>query len=321
MIGSASAAIMTFAVFLTATSGAGRGTPAEQCASKTLRAAAGKAAAKLKCEARGAAQAAPVRSTCLSKAEATFGAAFHRAERKGGCPTTANEGPIENKVDAFVNDIVASLPAGGTGGGRQCAASKLKATGNYAANELRCHARAMAKGAPVDMDCLDAAEAKFRNGFAKAEKKGGCAPGGDVESIDPKVDAFADDVVGELSAGIATPTTSTTIPTAVSFSADVQPIFTMNCALPGCHTGATPAAGQDLSEGSAYASIVNVTSGECPSFKRVLPGAPDMSYLVFKIRGSGPCFSGGQMPFGRTPLSSAARRTIVAWIGEGAANN
>jgi hypothetical protein len=142
-----------------------------------------------------------------------------------------------------------------------------------------------------------------------------------VESIDPKVDAFADDVVSELSAGITTPTTTTTIPTVVHFSADVQPIFTTNCALPGCHTGPAPAQGQDLSEGKAYASIVHVASVECPNFKRVLPGAPKMSYLVFKIRGSGPCFSGGQMPLGRTALSSAARMTIVTWISQGAPND
>ena len=65
----------------------------------------------------------------------------------------------------------------------------------------------------------------------------------------------------------------------ISLSADVQPIFTGNCALSGCHAGATPVQGQNLSSGQAFSNIVNVQSNES-SLLRVAPGDPDASYLV-----------------------------------------
>jgi mono/diheme cytochrome c family protein len=90
------------------------------------------------------------------------------------------------------------------------------------------------------------------------------------------------------------------------FAAAVQPIFSANCALSGCHAGSSPAQGMNLSQGQAYANIVNVSS-----------------YLVHKIQGtqSNVGGSGGQMPLGRNPLSQAQIDTIRQWIADGAPNN
>jgi hypothetical protein len=109
----------------------------------------------------------------------------------------------------------------------------------------------------------------------------------------------------------------------VSFTGDVQPLFTAHCAFSGCHAGASPAQGLDLSAGHAYGDLVNVASGECALFKRVLPGQPTTSYVVFKIAGAPqPCFSGSQMPSGgRPPLAVAEQDTISNWILQGALNN
>ena len=109
----------------------------------------------------------------------------------------------------------------------------------------------------------------------------------------------------------------------VTLSGDVQPIFTANCAFSGCHAGSSPALGQNLSAGQAYASIVNVTSQEVPALKRVLPSSPEESYLVHKIAGTQGSVggSGGRMPLGSAPLTAEEIATIRAWITAGALNN
>src|SRR5205823_2693376 len=78
-------------------------------------------------------------------------------------------------------------------------------------------------------------------------------------------------------------TTTTTQPATASFRGDVQPIFTSQCALVGCHSGAFPTQGLNLSEGSAYAAIVNVTSTEQATVKLVDPGSTATSYLWWKV--------------------------------------
>lgn len=106
----------------------------------------------------------------------------------------------------------------------------------------------------------------------------------------------------------------------VSFSADVQPIFTASCAANGCHKGIMPAQGLDLSAGKSYGGLVNIAAGECmDGRKRVLPGQPAQSYLIDKMMGVDLC-SGTQMPkLGLLP--SAQIETVSNWICAGALNN
>jgi hypothetical protein len=99
------------------------------------------------------------------------------------------------------------------------------------------------------------------------------------------------------------------------FNMDVQPVFTGKCALADCH-GAAKSGGMQLSAGMAYDNIVNVKSSEDPRFMRVMPGAPDSSYLVMKIEGRQTV--GVRMPFRRTPLSDSQIQLIRGWIQAGA---
>ncbi len=110
---------------------------------------------------------------------------------------------------------------------------------------------------------------------------------------------------------------------AVCFTRDIQPIFTANCALSGCHAGTSPQQNQNLSAGLAYQYIVNVASNERAGMKRVLPFQPDSSYLVHKIQGTQLSVggSGDQMPLGATPLTQSQIDLIRAWIAAGAKNN
>jgi hypothetical protein len=109
----------------------------------------------------------------------------------------------------------------------------------------------------------------------------------------------------------------------VCFERDIQPIFTANCALSGCHAGTSPQQGQNLSDGLAYQNIVNVPSHERPGMMRVLPFQPDSSYLVHKIQGDQASVGGqgGRMPLGMTPLTPQQIDLIRAWITAGAKNN
>jgi hypothetical protein len=107
----------------------------------------------------------------------------------------------------------------------------------------------------------------------------------------------------------------------VSFSTQVQPIFTANCAFPACHSAPAVQKGLDLTTAtSAYASLVNVPSAECLTTFRVDPRFPDSSYLIWKLEGTGPCFHGSQMPLGGV-LAPPDLNTIRRWILEGARNN
>jgi len=110
---------------------------------------------------------------------------------------------------------------------------------------------------------------------------------------------------------------------ASTLGCDVQPILTANCALSGCHAGGNPQLGMNLSEGSARQAIVNVPSVEVPTLMRIKPGLPDSSYLVHKIQGTQASVggSGGQMPFGASPLTQAQVDTIRSWVSVGALNN
>ena len=107
----------------------------------------------------------------------------------------------------------------------------------------------------------------------------------------------------------------------LSFAGQVQPILTANCGGAACHSGNKPAQGLDLGSAAAsYAALVNVASAQCTTTKRVLPSQPTMSYLIWKLQGSGTCFTGSRMPKG-APLSAADMGTISAWIASGAPNN
>lgn len=88
----------------------------------------------------------------------------------------------------------------------------------------------------------------------------------------------------------------------------------------GCHTnvGRVPAAGLNLTHDVAYAQLVNVSSLERPSLRRVTPGDPDNSYLIHKVDGrSG--IVGLRMPFSGVPfLTDGQILVLKRWIANGA---
>jgi hypothetical protein len=118
------------------------------------------------------------------------------------------------------------------------------------------------------------------------------------------------------------PDGSGTAADSVTLSGHIQPIFTQNCALSGCHAGTSPAQGMNLGSGLAYANTVNVPASEAP-LRRVRPFLPDSSYLVHKLQDTQATVggSGSRMPLGGSPLSAVQIARIRAWILLGAKNN
>lgn len=96
-------------------------------------------------------------------------------------------------------------------------------------------------------------------------------------------------------------------------------VLTANCTFSGCHSGAAPAAGMNLTAGQTFLNTVGVASSEVPALQRVEAGNPDDSYLVQKLEGTAAV--GQRMPAGRAPLSAAQIATVREWISRGAMND
>lgn len=106
----------------------------------------------------------------------------------------------------------------------------------------------------------------------------------------------------------------------VSFAQTVVPVLRMQCAT--CHmTGGEPG-NMKLYPTAAYDSIVgaeSVTTGAT----LVVPGEPENSYLLHKIKGTHleQGGAGARMPFAQRPLPEEVVKQIEQWIAQGALNN
>jgi hypothetical protein len=108
----------------------------------------------------------------------------------------------------------------------------------------------------------------------------------------------------------------------------VEPVFVASCSFPDCHGSTTsPQGGLYLGSnaGKAYASLVGVASEDYPSMKRVTPGDPANSYLLYRIDGDAcslaNCVSSAcseLMPQGGPALAKTSLLAIRAWIAQGA---
>jgi hypothetical protein len=130
--------------------------------------------------------------------------------------------------------------------------------------------------------------------------------------------------------------------TNASFALNVQPIFTHDCAVVGCHVPGSPTGNLVLSPGFAYARIVGILAPEANgiladggSLDYVTPGDPNDSFLNIKtnatvlaaFKATLPPANvgriGTQMPAPSTgsTLTQAELATIANWIAQGAPNN
>jgi hypothetical protein len=126
---------------------------------------------------------------------------------------------------------------------------------------------------------------------------------------------------GVVPVGLKDKSESGAVPTSVpSFSRDLVPLFRTNCTM--CHQDALPMGALDLLPVVAYNNLVNANSAEMP-MKRVVPGKPTRSYLMYKINGGNATVhgKGNGMPLGQPPLSKEDVALVQLWIMQGAKNN
>jgi hypothetical protein len=105
-------------------------------------------------------------------------------------------------------------------------------------------------------------------------------------------------------------------PADATFTRVQSEVFSVNCALSGCHAGTAPTGGMNLSAGAAYGNIVGVPSTERSDLHRIEPGDPNRSYLVKKIRGDADIV-GSPMPLIGS-LTDAQRQVVIEWVRRGA---
>ena len=103
-------------------------------------------------------------------------------------------------------------------------------------------------------------------------------------------------------------------PPTPDYAADVAPLVDSRCA--SCHSGPSPAAGLPLDGASGLPGTVERTSSQWLGWRVVDPGAPERSYLMYKIVAA-PGVMGEAMP-PRAPLGTEERRTLERWIAGGA---
>ena len=96
-------------------------------------------------------------------------------------------------------------------------------------------------------------------------------------------------------------------------------IFTARCTTIGCHDALGQSSGLVLTPDRSYSMLVNVTSVEVPSLKRVQPRDHENSYLYRKIVGTN--IVGDRMPLASTPLTENEIKLVRDWIRRGAPND
>jgi len=189
-----------------------------KCTAAKIKCANGKATGLLGCHNKAEGKGIGVDPACTAKVDGKFSTplkgCMEKAEKdlvKSPCATVGDTASLEAKVDAFVLDAVTEVDPGyPTPVLSKCSAGKKKCVANKVKAILGCKGKNATKPDPVALAaCIQKAQDKYSGGvdptkgcFAKLEAKvpNDCLTTGDSAALEAKVDAFADDVTGELSA-------------------------------------------------------------------------------------------------------------------------
>lgn len=93
-------------------------------------------------------------------------------------------------------------------------------------------------------------------------------------------------------------------------------VFSVNCAIPGCHGGGTVQQGLRLDPGFSAGNLINVASPRDANLIRVVPGNPNASFIIQKLEGTQTL--GDRMPQFGPYLSQTTIDVIRQWIQLGA---
>src|SRR5262245_22449141 len=97
-------------------------------------------------------------------------------------------------------------------------------------------------------------------------------------------------------------------------------VFKTSCAnFSSCHQGTRPPGNLNLTPDRSYAQLVNIASSQQTGWTRVVPGDPERSYLLVKLRlVPGPLGDGDFMPPNSPPICSEKIEALRRWIADGA---
>ena len=153
----------------------------------------------LACHERADSRSRPVDPECLNRTTSELNECFDGLERKGGCLTTGDVGAIQDRIEAFVLEVVQQVdpshPALVT---NRCSVGKMKAIGDATAARLECFMDAFRGDATIDPSCFERPLARFAYVWSKLEANGGCPTVGDIGVLDGKIDEFVAAIVTEL---------------------------------------------------------------------------------------------------------------------------
>jgi len=93
-------------------------------------------------------------------------------------------------------------------------------------------------------------------------------------------------------------------------------VFSVRCAVPGCHGGPTAQQGLRLDPGFSAGNLINVASPRDATLIRVIPGNPDASFIIQKLEGTQTL--GDRMPLFGPYLPQTTIDVIRQWIQDGA---
>jgi len=119
---------------------------------------------------------------------------------------------------------------------QKCVSAKEAATAKEAAAKIACYSN-IKLAAPPDPACLQKAEAKFTEAFAKAEKPGACNVNGDAGSIEAGVDAYVTALVQALQPQARAATPAQTCAVAKLKAASKKTTAKMKCEQQNLSTG------------------------------------------------------------------------------------
>jgi hypothetical protein len=105
---------------------------------------------------------------------------------------------------------------------------------------------------------------------------------------------------------ITSPSPTPSLPSTVSFSNDIIPVFNVHCNTSGCHGGGSPAAGLNLSQNVAYSQLFTKHEIDTTNASN--------SNLYIQV-------ASGQMPQTGGKLSDYNISLILKWIQQKAKNN
>jgi len=131
---------------------------------------------------------------------------------------------------------------------------------------------------------------------------------GSGEGLDPNGQPLSGSGGGNLA-----PPVPGLAPTLASIQSNV---FSVNCAVPGCHGGAGAQQGLRLDPGFSAGNLINVASTQDATLVRVIPGNPAGSLLIHKLEGTQTV--GFRMPAGGPYLPQSTIAAIRQWIQDGA---